>query len=108
VSDRSTAWSREEVASLVTSEIVSLSEDQVATLSPFVVALEPFATDTGPGSDGFSYWLIARHNDRILYWDGVEQEFATGELAGHTLRDIELCGEKLEWCLPHFIAKVTG
>src|SRR5262245_30120418 len=56
---------RDEVASLVTSEIASLPEDQLAALFPFVVALEPFATDDGPGSDGRSYWLIARDGDRV-------------------------------------------
>jgi len=97
-------WSRDEVASIVTSEIVSLPEDQLAALSPFVVALEPFTTDTGPGADGRSYWLIARHGSRVLYWDSVEEEFATGELDDRVLSDVRLWGEKLEACLQDFTA----
>jgi hypothetical protein len=96
VPDRSKKWSRDEVASLVTSEIVSLSEEHLVALSPFVVALEPFA-------EGQSCWLIARDGDRVLYWDGVEKQFATASLTGRTLRDRTLCGEKLEGCLQHFI-----
>jgi F420-0:gamma-glutamyl ligase len=103
VPDRSKKWSRDEVASLVTSEIVSLSEEHLVALSPFVVALEAFTTDTGPGSDGQSCWLIAREGDRVLYWDGVEEQFATAKLTDGTLRDRTLCGEKLEGCLRHFI-----
>ena len=105
---RATPWSREEVASFVTSEIVSLAEDQLAALFPFVVALEPFATDTGPGSDGQSYWLVARDGERVLYWDSVEEEFATGTLSGQVLRDVNLCGGKLEQCLRQFIMILGG
>ena len=101
--NRPKKWGRDEVASLVTSEIVSLSEAHLVALSPLVVALEPFATDPGPASDGPSCWLIARDGDRVLYWDGVEEQFATAKLTGLTLRDRTLCGEKLEGCLRHFI-----
>jgi len=87
---------------VVTSEIVSLPEDQLAALSPFVVALEPFATDTGPGADGQSYWVIARNGSRVLYWDTVEEEFATGILGGRTLSEIRSYGEKLEACIRDF------
>ena len=100
--------SRDEVASIVTSEIASLPEDHLAALFPFVVALEPFATESGPGSDGRSDWLIARDGDQVLYWDGIEEEFATGQLSGRVLRDIKLCGEKLEWCVRQFITRQNG
>jgi len=84
VSNRSQPWSHEKVAELVTSEIVSLVEDDLAALSPFVVALQLFATADGPGSDGQSFWLIAKDEDRVLYWDRVEEEFATYTLFGYT------------------------
>ncbi|HYV20993.1 MAG TPA: hypothetical protein VFC25_18415 [Verrucomicrobiae bacterium] len=96
------SWSRDEVASIVTSEIVSLPEDRLAALSPFVEALESFTTDSGPGADGQSYWLIARHGGRVLYWDGVEEQFATGELNGRALSDVRLWGDKLEPCIQDF------
>ena len=106
--NRSKTWSRDEVAAHVTTEIVSLAEDQLAALFPFVVALEPFATDTGPGSDGQSYWLVARDGDRVLYWGVIEEQFATAELKGGVLRDISLCGEKLEPCLRQFVIRRPG
>jgi hypothetical protein len=90
------------VASIVTSGIVSLPEEQLAALSPFVVALEPFATDTGPGADGQSFWVIARNGPRVLYWDAVEGEFATGNLDGRVLTDVRSHGENLEGCIQGF------
>lgn len=99
---RSKSWSRDEIASVVTSEIVSLPEDQLAALSPFVVALEPFATDTGPGADGQSYWVIARNGSRVLFWNAVEEQFATGVLDGRALTDVRSHGEKLEGCIQEF------
>jgi hypothetical protein len=93
----------EEVAELVTSEIVSLTEADLAALFPFVVALQSFATADGPGSDGQSFWLVARDEDRVLYWDSVEEEFAIGTLKGHFLTGVSNCGEKLKWAIKAFL-----
>lgn len=60
MSSRWQPWSREKVAALVTSEIVSLTEADLAALSPFVVALQLLSPAGGPGSDGPSFWLVAR------------------------------------------------
>lgn len=96
-------WSRDEVADLVTSEIVSLTEADLAALSPFVVALQLFSTADGPGSDGQSFWMVARDEDRVLYWDSVEEEFAIGTLKEHRLTDVSNLGEKLEGAIEPFL-----
>jgi hypothetical protein len=49
--------------------------------------------------------LVARDGDRVLYWDSVEEEFATGELSGQDLTNISLCGERLEGCVRRFVGK---
>ena len=97
--------SREDVEALLISELTSLPDDALAALSPLVVSLEPLVTGAGPGSDGQSYWLVARDGDRVLYWDSVEEEFATGELNGQDLTNISLCGKRLEACVRRFVGK---
>jgi hypothetical protein len=89
-------WRLEEVEALVSSEIVELTNEAHASLSSVRVCPEVTIAADGPGSDGQSYWVIAKLGDRVLYWDSIEEEFGTGTIVGQRLRNYGTFGEKLE------------
>jgi hypothetical protein len=95
-------WSLEQVEALVSSEILELTSEARASLSTVRVRPEVTIADDGPGSDGQSYWVIARLGDRVLYWDSIEEQFGTGTVVGQRLRNYGTFGEKLEWSLRRF------
>jgi len=108
VPERWKPWRPEEVEALVRSEVNSLPGESRAALLPLVVPAELIAAATGPGSDGQSYWLIARAGNQALYWDSIEEEFGTGTLQGQVLQSFGTDGQKLEWSLQYFLTRPTG
>ena len=60
---------------------------------------EPTRTQSGHGSDGQTYWAVARRGDVVLYWDSIEEEFGTGREKGGVLTGAGTYGEKLVWAL---------
>ena len=92
-------WSVEEVEALVGSEILELTSEARASLSSVRVSPEVTIAADGPGSDGQSYWVIAKLGNRVLYWDSIEEEFGTGTIVGQRLRNYGTFGERLEWSL---------
>jgi hypothetical protein len=101
-------WSLEEVEALVGSEILELTSEARASLSTVRVRPEVIIAADGPGSDGQSYWVIARLGDRVVYWDSIEEEFGTGNVVTQRLRNYGTFGEKLELSLKRLFGDREG
>ena len=92
-------WAVEKVEDLVAREVRHLTSDACASWSTVRVPPEITTTSSGPGADGQSYWVVARRDDRVLYWDSIEEEFGTGRVRAGLLVDYGTYGEQLSWSL---------
>ena len=92
-------WILEEIEDLVAREAHELTGGDPAFWAKVRIRPEPARTRSGHGSDGKSYWAVARRGDVVLYWDSIEEEFGTAHEKGGVLTGAGTYGEKLAWAL---------